>query len=76
MGKKKSIYVEEQMKTTFPTSILVWSKYSIITVLSFEEGTSKITMKKQEGLFTIWDWDFNLLMGTYYIVIINNIIDM
>lgn len=37
--QKKSFQVVEQMKSTFPTAILVWGKYPIIAVLSSEEGT-------------------------------------
>lgn len=50
---KSSVRVVEQVKTTFHTAILVWGMYSIITVLSSEEGTSKITTKKQKTLFII-----------------------
>lgn len=49
--QKNSVRAVEQMKTTFPTAILVRGRYPIITVSSSEEGTSKTTTKKQEALF-------------------------
>lgn len=76
--QKDSIWVVEQMKTTFPTAILMWGKYSIITVLSSDEGISKITMKKQEALFIVWGW--NTVILAYWLVfscsiILKNIAD-
>lgn len=51
---KNSVWWYNKCKLCF---FLVQRKYPIIsTVLSSEEGTSKITTKKQEALFIIWDW--------------------
>lgn len=59
---KNSVWVVQQMKTMFPSAILVQRKYPIITMLSSEEGTSKITTKKQEALFIIWGWETGTLV--------------
>lgn len=51
--QKNSVQAAEKIRTPFPTAILVQEKYPVITVLSSEEGTSKITTKKHGELFII-----------------------